>query len=170
MRRIYESSHLCKSFKRKQAESGTSIPAQIKICKEYLNRNGYILYKTYIDEAKSALSTDRPSFQEMIEEAKKNQPPFEAIVIYSFSRFARNRLDSITYKLLLRKKGIKVISVTEPLEEDAPEGKLLEGIIEVINEFYSSNLARETFRGRRKTPFKDSGTVVSLRLATMLLK
>lgn len=90
--------------------------------------------------------------------------------MYSFSRFARNGLDSITYKLLLRKKGIKVISVTEPLEEDAPEGKLLEGIIEVINEFYSSNLARETFRGRRKTPFKDFGTVVSLRLATMLLK
>ena len=134
----------------KQAESGTSIPAQIKICKEYLGRNGYTLYKTYIDEAKSALSTDRPSFQEMIEEAKKNPPPFEAIVIYSFSRFARNRLDSITYKLLLRKKGIKVISVTEPLEEDTPEGKLLEGIIEVINEFYSSNLARETFRGQKE--------------------
>ena len=134
----------------KQAENGTSIPAQIKICKEFLNRSGYSLYKTYIDEAKSALSADRPSFQDMIEEAKKNPPPFDAIIIYSFSRFARNRLDSITYKLLLRKKEIKVISVTEPLEEDTPEGKLLEGIIEVINEFYSSNLARETFRGQRE--------------------
>ena len=134
----------------KQADNGTSIPAQIKICKEYLARSGYSLYKTYIDEAKSALSTDRPAFQDMIEDAKKTPPPFNAIIIYSFSRFARNRLDSITYKLLLRKKGIKVISVTEPLEEDTPEGKLLEGIIEVINEFYSSNLARETFRGQRE--------------------
>ena len=134
----------------KQAERGTSIPAQIKICTEYIKKQGWTLYKTYIDEAKSALSVDRPAFQEMIEEAKKIPPPFQAIVIYSFSRFARNRLDAITYKLLLRKRGIKIVSVTEPVEENTPEGKLLEGIIEVINEFYSSNLARETFRGLKE--------------------
>lgn len=134
----------------KQAEKGTSIPAQISICKDYLKRHNYSLYKIYVDEAKSALSTDRPAFQEMIEETKKNAPPFNLIVVYSYSRFARNRLDSITYKYLLRKKGIKVVSVTEPVEEDTPEGKLLEGIIEVINEFYSSNLARETFRGQKQ--------------------
>jgi len=66
----------------KQADNGTSIPAQIKICKEYLARSGYSLYKTYIDEAKSALSTDRPAFQDMIEDAKKTPPPFNAIIIY----------------------------------------------------------------------------------------
>ena len=65
------------------------------------------------------------------------------------SRFASNREDSIIYKSLLRKQGIQVISINEPVE-DTPSGRLLEGVIEVIDEFYSSNLAQDVTRGMRE--------------------
>src|SRR5205085_4176615 len=70
-------------------------------------------------------------------------------VVWKLSRFARNREDSILYKSLLRKQGVQVVSLSEPVDE-SPAGKLLEGVIEVIDEFYSANLAQDALRGMRE--------------------
>ena len=133
-----------------QADLGTSIPSQIKICREYAEKNGYTVIKVYEDEGKSARTDDRPAFQEMINEAKKVPKAFDAILIYNQSRFSRNTLDTLTYKNLLKQNGVDVISVTEPFDEESPQGRLINGIITVINEFYSANLGRETIRGQRE--------------------
>jgi DNA invertase Pin-like site-specific DNA recombinase len=50
------------------------------------------------------------------------------------SRFARSRKGSIVFKALLNKQGIQVISINEPAE-DSPTGRLMEGIIETLDEF-----------------------------------
>ena len=42
---------------------------------------------------------------------------------------------------MLRKRGIKVVSITEHAD-DSPTGKLMEAIIESVDEFYSENLYR----------------------------
>jgi hypothetical protein len=47
-------------------------------------------------------------------------------------------------------RGISVISINEPLENN-PSGKLLEGIIESIDEFYSANLGQDIKRGLRES-------------------
>jgi len=128
-----------------QADRGLSIPAQIKICKEFIKREKWEFTKDYIDEAISGLKSNRPSFLEMLSDAQEKK--FDMIVVYSLSRFSRDRFDAITKKKLLGDIGVKIISATEPIDSTTPEGKLLEGIIESINEFYSANLSRETFRG-----------------------
>jgi len=128
-----------------QADRGLSIPTQIKLCKEFVKREGWEFIKEYIDEAISGLRNDRPAFLEMLSDAHEKE--FDVIVVYSLSRFSRDRYDAITKKKLLSDIGIKIISATEPIDSTTPEGKLLEGIIESINEFYSANLSRETFRG-----------------------
>lgn len=130
----------------KQAEKELSIPAQLKALREYATKNGYIVVREFVDEAETARTSNRPAFKEMISLSRLNPPPFEAILTWKFSRFARNREDSIIYKSLLRKKGIQVISINEPID-NTPSGKLLEGIIEVIDEFYSENLAQDVVRG-----------------------
>jgi len=102
-----------------QADLGTSIPSQIKICKEYAEKNNFKIVKIYTDEGKSARSDERAAFQEMIEDAKKNPPTFETILIYNQSRFSRNVLDALTYKNLLKNYGVNVVSVTEPFDEES---------------------------------------------------
>ena len=126
-----------------------SISAQLKALREYAARNGYAVIKEFVDEAESGRSTARPAFREMISMARMKQPPFQMILVWKLSRFARNREDSIIYKSLLRKQGIQIISINEPIE-DTPTGHLMEGIIEVIDEFYSSNLAQDVIRGLRE--------------------
>ena len=40
---------------------------------------------------------------------------------------------------MLRRQGVRLVSITEQAE-DNPTGRLLEGIIESVDEFYSENL------------------------------
>ena len=129
-----------------QAEKNNSIPSQLRLLHEYADKHNMSVYKEYIDAGESALSVNRPAFLEMIAETKKKFPPFQAILVWKLSRFARNRQDSIIYKSLLKKRGIDVISISEPID-DTPQGQLMEGMIEVIDEFYSAVLAQETLRG-----------------------
>ena len=131
-------------------DADLSISAQLKALREYALRNGYIVVREYVDEAESGRSIDRPGFKQMIAAARQKPAPFEAILVWKLSRLARNREDSIIYKSLLRKQGIQVISINEPVE-DTPSGRLLEGIIEVIDEFYSANLSQDVTRGMRES-------------------
>lgn len=89
----------------------------------------------------------RPEFQKMISIAKSDTPPFSVILVWKFSRFARNQEESIVYKSMLKKQhGVDVVSITEPLIE-GPFGSLIERIIEWMDEYYSINLSTETLRG-----------------------
>ena len=133
----------------RQADKDLSIPAQLKAMRDYAARKGWTVCSEYVDEARSARTADRPKFQEMISMARQKTAPFNAILVWKLSRFARNREDSIIYKKLLRKHGVEIVSINEQID-DSPSGKLLEGIIEVIDEFYSANLSHDTIRGMKE--------------------
>ena len=133
----------------RQAEKDLSIPAQIKALKRYAFKQKWDVVGEYVDEAESARSANRPAFKEMIAAAKDRTKPFDAILVWKLSRFARNREDSVIYKSLLRRRQISVISMNEQVDE-SPAGSLLEGIIEVIDEFYSANLSQDTLRGMKE--------------------
>lgn len=99
---------------------------------------------------------NRPQFQKMIAQAKTVPRPFDCILVWKFSRFARNQDESTFYKGMLRKKlGIDVISISEPVL-DGMYGRLIEMIIEWQDEFYSYNLAQDVTRGM-KTKAKNGG-------------
>jgi site-specific DNA recombinase len=127
-----------------------SISAQLKSLREYAARNGHEVTKEYVDESESGKTTARPAFREMISAARRSPKPFDLILGWKYSRFARSREDSIVFKTMLRKNGIRVVSISEPAE-DTPTGKLLEAMIESLDEFYSANLGEEVTRGMRES-------------------
>ena len=88
-----------------------SITAQLKALREYAARNGHEIAKEYVDEAESGKTTARPAFREMIAAARRSQKTFEIILVWKYSRFARSREDSIVFKTMLRKNGVKVVSI-----------------------------------------------------------
>ncbi|MCE2458756.1 MAG: recombinase family protein [Dehalococcoidia bacterium] len=85
----------------------------------------------------------------MIDTASRTNAPFREILVWKFSRFTRKREHAVVYKSMLRRKRVRVFSITEHAD-DTPTGKLLEGIIETVDEFYSENLAQEVSRGMRE--------------------
>lgn len=92
------------------------------------------------------LASKRNEFQSMIGFAKSKEHPFDSIVVWKFSRFARNQEESIVYKSLLRKNNVNVISVSEDITQ-GPFGGLIERVIEWMDEYYIINLSGEVKRG-----------------------
>ena len=133
-----------------QAERQLSIPAQREALQRYTSDKGWTIIEEYVDEAKSAKTAERPEFQKMIAAAKQPDKNFKAILVHKFDRFSRSRQDHIIYKALLKKQGISVLSASEPTEPDTPHGLLLEGMLEVISEFYNVNLKHETLKGMKE--------------------
>ena len=126
-----------------------SIAAQLRALRDYAEKHDYLVAREYVDEAESGRIADRPQFTKMLDEAAKPEAPFKEILVWKFSRFTRKREHAVAFKSMLRRRGIRVVSITEQAD-DTPTGKLLEAIIESVDEFYSENLAQEVTRGMRE--------------------
>ena len=124
--------------------------SQLEKIKLYAERNQILLPKEFIflDEGISGRNAaKRPAFNEMIGLAKRKPKPFDVILVWKYSRFARNREDSVVYKSMLRKDlNIDVVSISEDVGDDKMS-ILFEAMIEAMDEYYSINLAEEVKRG-----------------------
>ena len=124
--------------------------AQLKALKNYAKQNNIILTKEhiYVDEGISGRKAEkRPKFMEMIATAKSKPKPFDVILVHKFDRFARSREDSVVYKSLLKREcNVKVISITESIEDDK-FSVILEAMLEAMAEYYSLNLSEEVKKG-----------------------
>ena len=125
-----------------------SIEAQLRAMRAYAAQNGLTVVEEYIDRAKSATTDQRPEFQRMIEDSKKKM--FHVLLVHKLDRFARNRYDSIGYRMELKRNGVALISVLEYFDEDSPESIILESVLEAMAEYYSKNLAREVEKGKKE--------------------
>lgn len=130
-------------------DSNLSIEAQEMACVKYAEAQGWEIYDTYIDRAMSGTKDNRPAFQRMMSEGLQKDHPFQIVLVHKLDRFARSRMDSVKYKYMLRKKGIRIDSVTQPIGADDPTSILLESVLEGMDEFYSANLAREVIKGQK---------------------
>lgn len=128
-----------------------SIDAQLRAAEEFADRNGYEIICNYADKAKSGTSDKRPEFLRMIKEAEKGL--FDVVIVHKLDRFSRDKYDSALYKRKLKQCGVRLVSVTEQLD-DSPESVILESVIEGMAEYYSKNLARETMKGLKENAYQ----------------
>ena len=133
---------------KEQAEGGYSIPAQREACAKFIEDKGWTLVDEYADRGESARTQDRPQFQEMLHCLKEDQS-IDAVVVHKLDRLARNIEDHGAIRAILRKYKVQFVSVTENLEDTA-SGKLVEGILASIAEFFSANLSTEVKKGMQQ--------------------
>ena len=133
------------------SQSEQSIEGQMRVCKEYAEKNGYVVVGEYIDRAMTGTNDKRPAFQQMISDSKKHEWSF--VLVYKFDRFARSRYDSAINKSILKKNGVKVVSATEQIS-NTPEGIILEGMLESFAEYYSAELSQKVKRGLKESRIK----------------
>lgn len=129
--------------------------AQKRLGLEYAKSNGIIVPEEHIfvESVSGRKVKNRREFQKMIAMAKSPEHPFDVIIVWKFSRFARNQEESIVYKSMLKKDKVDVISISEPLI-DGPFGSLIERIIEWMDEYYSIRLSGEVLRGMGEKALK----------------
>lgn len=127
--------------------------SQLKLIRDYAVKNDISLIEDYVfaeDGGKSGKNmTKRTEFMKLIALTKRKPKPFDVILVWKFSRFARNQEESIVMKSMLKKNDIDVISISESIP-DGPFGSLIERIIEWSDEYYLINLSQEVKRGMKE--------------------
>jgi site-specific DNA recombinase len=113
---------------------------------KWCQENGWIIVRMFIDRGVEGSKKQREQFQEMMSLARQIPRPVDGIVIWSFSRFARNQLHSQYYKADLCKRGFVVLSKSDdvPGNEMAP---IFESIIDWKNQRFLEDLSADVRRG-----------------------
>ncbi|MDC7286629.1 recombinase family protein [Blautia schinkii] len=129
--------------------------AQKRLLLEYAEKNKIFIPDQFIfvESVSGRNVKKRLEFQRMISMAKSPEHPFSIILVWKYSRFARNQEESIVYKSMLKRDNVEVISVSEPVI-DGPFGSLIERIIEWMDEYYSIRLSGEVMRGMKEKALK----------------
>ncbi len=94
-----------------QAEEGFSLENQKRAIQEYCAYAKMRLVRVFVDEGKSARTTNRPEFQEMLTGIKNGVA--DCIVIYKIDRFARNAIDYTRIRKELETLQVGFYSVSE---------------------------------------------------------
>ena len=124
-------------------DEGNSIEYQMEDIEKYCANNGLVVRKWYIDKAKSAKKVaGRDSFYEMIEDIKAGTSA-NALIVWRTNRAFRNAYESHKYRNFLREKNIKLISVTQNIDEDTSTGRLTTNILSDIDQYKSEETAEQ---------------------------
>lgn len=134
-------------------QSEQSIEGQLRELLAYCVQHAYRVSAVYVDRAISAHTSmvKRAAFQKMLADSKR--APWNIVLVWKLDRFARNRQDSAAARALLYKNGCSVESATEAISA-TKEGRLLESVLEGLNEYYSDELREKIIRGNRESALK----------------
>ncbi|MEN8253715.1 MAG: recombinase family protein, partial [Patescibacteria group bacterium] len=127
-----------------QAVKGKSIEAQLRMCEQYAESNDIDAVDKYVDEGKSATNMNRPALQDMLGAIQDKYNQIEIILIQDTDRLARNTLDHLKIKAMLKKHDVTLISISQPTIDDSPEGNFLDTILAATNSFQSQITGRKT--------------------------
>ena len=141
-----------------QAREGYSLSYQEDLIKEYCNSNSLELIETFKDEAISGavideeeMVVDRPALQEMLSRLQYEEVKY--IVTLNTSRLWRSDMTKILIQRVLKKHNVDVRAIEQPsysIYASDPSNVLINGIMEVIDEYARLEIAMKLSRGRKK--------------------
>jgi len=125
---------------------GHSLDAQERICIEWCQDNGYEVYKIYRDEAKSATTTNRPKFQEMLADIAAGR--VKVIVVYHTWRLSRSA-DDIAMIRELEGRGVQIVSASEGgVTGQGASGRFMRNMTLVMGQYQIDQLREATKTGK----------------------
>lgn len=119
----------------KQSEEGYSLEYQRDKLVGYAELKEWTIVEEYEDAGESGRTTNRPAFNRMVEDAKKNH--FETVLVYKLDRFSRSLQDLLNVIKILQKHDVSVWSVTQSYDDSTPEGRLMRNMLGSFAQFES---------------------------------
>lgn len=126
-----------------------SLDNQKDYCLREAQRQNYEIETIYREEGVSAKTINRPELLKLLEDCRKNKNKISAVFIYKIDRISRDTYDFLLIKRKLAQDGIRIISVTEPVE-DSPTGEFLETLLAASAKLDNATKSLRTKDGMRK--------------------
>lgn len=139
----------CRVSTEEQAEHGYSLDAQEKLCRSFAENNGYTVMSVFRDEGKSGTTLNRAALKDLLSMCQEDKS-IGVVIVQETDRLARNTKDHLTIRAILKKAGVKLISVAQPMLDDSPEGNMIDTILASVNQFQSDINSRKTKKGLKE--------------------
>lgn len=137
----------CRVSTKGQKEEGTSLESQREACLKLANERGYDVPEEYVfEEDWTGASLDRPKLNQVRKLIREKT--IDALICYATDRLARNPIHIAIIAEECEKKGIRLIFVTEPLD-NSPEGQLIQYVKGYAAQVEREKIADRTMRGRK---------------------
>jgi DNA invertase Pin-like site-specific DNA recombinase len=127
-----------------------SFPSQRKACEQKVRELGGKITREFTEQ-ESGSHDDRPRWSELTQEARDREGRgFDAVVIYSTSRLARDVYLASMYHRELQAVGVPIHYASGGGDADTPERKVLLVMQQAFDQYEREKLSRETKRGMRE--------------------
>lgn len=125
---------------------------QAEAIREYAERRGIEVIKTYADEGKSGLRIDgRDALKRLIEDVESGAADFTSILVYDVSRWGRfqDADESAYYEYICKRAGVSVQYCAEQFDNDgSPVSTIVKGVKRAMAGEYSRELSAKVFAGQ----------------------
>ncbi len=117
-----------------------SIEDQVRLCRQYIDRQGWTYLHAYVDRAISGASQLRPGYQKLLEDARAGT--FEVLVAEALDRLSRDQEHVAALFKQLSFAGVRIVTLAE-----GEINELHVGLKGTMNALFLKDLAQKTRRG-----------------------
>lgn len=125
---------------------------QSNAIREYADRRGYEIVRTYADEGKSGLNLGgRAALQQLLADVESGNATYKALLVYDVSRWGRfpDPDEAASYELRCRRAGVGVHYIAEQFENDGSVGSsIIKTVKRAMAGEYSRELSVKVFAGQ----------------------
>jgi DNA invertase Pin-like site-specific DNA recombinase len=133
-----------------QAENGFSLENQLEACRRFAQTKNIQIVAEFCDDGESAKSADRKKLQEMLKFCADKKKGVNCVIVYKLDRWTRQMADFTTLGLYLQKYSIELQSVTEAIDNNTPQGKLMGNIFATFAQFDNDVRGERVIQGMQK--------------------
>ncbi len=135
---------------KEQMETNQSLEWQKKYCDEYAIKNKLNIKGYFGGTYESAKSDERKEFSRMLKFVKASREKINYILVYSLDRFSRTGDSAIYIASQLKKMGINIFAVTQPIDTNSHTGALQQNIQFIFSKYDNDLRRQKTIDGMRE--------------------
>jgi len=135
---------------KEQMDTNQSLEWQKKFCMEYASKNQLAIKGNFGGTYESAKSDERKEFTRMLKFVKASKEKISFILVYSLDRFSRTGDSAIYIASELKKIGVNIIAVTQPIDTNSHAGTLQQNIQFIFGKYDNDLRRQKTIDGMRE--------------------
>ena len=147
-------------YARVSTEEGQDTAAQVRVCREYAEHNGYTVHEVYEDHASAVNFRGRKAWRTMMADMKRWHPRTrpKAILAYALDRVIRSMLDYVNITEQLKTLDVALVTADGTLGEIGDPGdpyrEFMAGVLALIAQLERKIIIRRTRDGIKNAQAK----------------
>ena len=115
------------------ADKQQDINLQLFPLREYVQRQGWTIFKEYVDEGYSGSTTNRPGLQALFKDCRRRL--VDAVIIWKLDRLFRSLEHFVQLASEFQSLGIRLVSITEAIDLGTSQGRLMANLLAIFGQF-----------------------------------